>query len=144
MLKGKRLWWMGGLAAIVVALLVLVVPTGTVADEHYPKGNHYKCYQILDWGEWDPRTVELKDQFGSSVARVLEPRMLCNPVDKNGEGIVDKDNHLVCYEINDDPQGNTPRVKEVQINNQLQQGPLWVGSSNVLCVPSSKQYDPRG
>lgn len=88
--------------------------------------------------------MELKDQFGNSIAKVIEPRQLCNPVDKNGEGIPDKDNHLVCYEIQDDPQGNYERVKEVQIKNQFQEGPLWVGSSRMLCVPSDKSYDPRG
>ena len=44
----------------------------------------------------------------------------------------------------DDPTGPTERVKEVMIRNQFQEGPLWVGSANVLCVPSQKSYKPRG
>ena len=123
----------------------MALPTSSTAEGHEKtQDNHFKCYQVLDWGEWEPRRVELKDQFGASVARVIEPRLLCNPVDKNGEGIADKDNHMVCYEIQDDPQGPTERVKEVMVRNQFQEGPLWVGMSNLLCVPSDKKYEPRG
>ncbi|MDH3523405.1 MAG: hypothetical protein OES32_07435 [Acidobacteriota bacterium] len=144
MLRKKGLWWTVGVAAIVLALVTLAMPTGSAADKHEPMGNHYKCYQVLDWTEYEPRKVELTDQFGQSVARVLEPRSLCNPVDKNGEGIADKASHLVCYAIQDDPQGSTERVKEVEIANQFQQGPLWVGSADMLCLPSAKSYQPRG
>ena len=144
MLNDKRIWWAGGLVVALAALVVLSLPVGSEAEEHEaPRANHFKCYQILDWTEFEPRRVELKDQFGASVARVLEPRMLCNPVDKNGEGIPNPKYHLTCYEIQDDPQGDTPRVKEVMIRNQFQEGPLWVGSAPSICVPTQKSYDPR-
>lgn len=147
MLKDKRIWWAVGLGAALAAAIVLALPSGTVAESHGDmemKANHFKCYQVLDWGKWEPKAVTLKDQFGASEARVMVPYQLCNPVDKNGEGIPNPKYHLVCYQIHDDPQGNTPRVKEVTVWNQFQEGQLWVGSANQICVPSKKQYDPRG
>ena len=75
---------------------------------------------------------------------MIQPRLLCNPVDKNGEGIPYPKSHLVCYEIRDAPKGPTERVKEVAVQNQFQRGQLWVGSANLLCVPSQKRYEPRG
>ena len=150
MLRDKRVWWAGAVVVAMVVLIAVSSPAGSAAEGHEkgemkgPGGNHFKCYQVLDWGEWEPRKVELKDQFGASVARVIEPRLLCNPVDKNGEGIPAPENHLVCYTIQDDPQGPTERVKEVMVKNQFQKGPLWVGTGNLLCVPSLKKYEPRG
>ena len=142
MLTNKRIWFALGLAAAIV----LVLPAGAAAEEHEDmemKANHFKCYQVLDWTEWDPKGVELKDQFGASEAKVMVPYSLCNPVDKNGEGIPNTKYHLVCYQIHDDPQPGTPRVKEVMVRNQFQEGPLWVGSATTICLPSAKRYDPR-
>lgn len=147
MLRDKRVWWAGALVVALVVVIAVSSPASTAAEEHETemgKANHFKCYQVLDWTDFDRRKVELKDQFGSSVAGVMEPRLLCNPVDKNGEGIPNPESHLVCYEIRDDPQGPTERVKEVMVKNQFQKGPLWVGSASLLCVPSMKKYEPRG
>ena len=147
MLRSERTRWTGGLVVALAALVALSLPTAGAAKEHEqmePEDNHFKCYQILDWTEFEPRKVELKDQFGSSVAKVYEPYLLCNPVDKNGEGMPNPKYHLVCYKLQDDPQGPTERVKEVMVKNQFQEGPLWVGSSDILCLPSMKQYQPRG
>lgn len=142
----KRLWWAGASVVVLAALVALAIPLSSVAEQHEPpmaQANHFKCYQVLDWGDYQPRRAQLKDQFGQSVARVLEPFQLCNPVDKNGEGIPDKDYHLVCYRIQDDPTGPYQRVKEVQVKDQFYKGPLWVGMSDMVCVPAMKQYDPR-
>ena len=149
MLEDRRFWWAGGLVLALVAAIALSLPTGGAAESHEKpmmeaKANHFKCYPILDWTVWQPRRVELRDQFGTSVARVIEPKTLCNPVDKNGEGIPNPNFHLVCYAIQDDPQGNTPRIKEVVARNQLQEAQLWVGGSDMICLPSDKRYEPRG
>ena len=142
----KRNTWLGLLGALFVVALVVFFATGdsVALEKHYqeamPKADHYKCYQILDWTEWEPQHVTLSDQFGKSEAQVIRPYSLCNPVDKNGEGIVDKDDHLVCYQINDDPSGEFERVREVQVQNQFGQTQLWVGvPSRELCLPSQKR-----
>lgn len=145
MSKNERTQGAGSLLVALALLIAWALPTFSTAEENEtPANNHFKCYQILDWTEFTPKKAELKDQFGESIARILEPRLLCNPVDKNGEGIADREYHLVCYEMQDDPQGNVPRVKEVMIRNQFQEGPLWVGSSPMICVPSQKRYEPGG
>lgn len=126
-----------GVAALI---FVLMTPGAAQKEQMAPVANHYKCYPILDWTEWEPRGVKLQDQFGRSEAKVLRPYTLCNPVDKNGEGIADKDNHLVCYAIQDDPSGEFNRVKEVQVQNQFGETTLWLGlPGKELCVPSKKR-----
>ena len=142
MLMNKRIWCV----IVLAAAIVLALPTGAAAKEHEQmeaKANHFKCYDVLDWGDWRPTKAELKDQFGLSEAAVVKPQYLCNPVDKNGEGVPNPKYHLVCYTVHDDPQGDTPRVKEVTVKNQFYEGPLWVGMSEILCVPSMKSYTPR-
>ena len=146
----KRTTWTGLPATVAVAVLaVFFAAPGSVAqeapgsvarEEGMPKANHYKCYQILDWGQWDQQGVQLEDQFGKSKAAAIRPYMLCNPVDKNGEGIADKENHLVCYQIQDDPTGEFERVREVEVQNQFGRTTLWVGvPGETLCLPSKKQ-----
>jgi hypothetical protein len=43
--------------------------------------------------------VSLKDQFETSRFNVTKPLALCNPADKNGEGIADPVTHLRSYQI---------------------------------------------
>jgi nicotinate-nucleotide pyrophosphorylase len=63
--------------------------------------------------------VSLDDQFGLTDKDVTTPRFLCAPVDKNGEGVIDEETHLVCYEVTSSKSVNL----EVEVENlaQLQQ-----------------------
>ncbi|MFQ5527675.1 MAG: hypothetical protein ACE5GX_15615 [Thermoanaerobaculia bacterium] len=147
--RNKKLWWTGGLAVALLALAALALPTGSAAERHEQgqmmgENNHFKCYEALDWGNWRPSKAELKDQFGRSVAYVVRPKTLCNPVDKNGEGMPNPEYHLVCYEIKDDPLGEHERIKKVEVHDQFYEGPLYVGMANLLCVPAKKHYEGRG
>jgi hypothetical protein len=95
--------------------------------------DHFKCYSVTG-----PRVnvrASLTDQFESATALVKEPKLLCNPVDKNGEGIPNPSAHLVCYEIEE------PRFqpRDVSVNNQFGQAPLKVKAPELLCVPSTKK-----
>ena len=149
MVREKRAWCVAALVMALVALIAVSSPGDAAAESHEKpmmegKANHFKCYPILDWTEWEPRMAKLRDQFGISEARVIKPQFLCNPVDKNGEGVPAPKYHLVCYVIHDDPSGKTERVKEVTVKNQFQEGPLWVGMGDLLCVPSMKSYEPHG
>ena len=66
--------------------------------------------------------------------------MLCNPVDKNGEGISDATAHLVCYSIKDVAKPKQPKfvARSVQADNQFGSLQLKATKSSSLCVPSEK------
>ena len=103
-------------------------------------GEHYLCYRIDPHGPFEPVPVSLADQFANYEGAVIRPVQLCNPVDKNGEGIVDPDVHLVCYEVNADPLGRVPRSIDVVTSNQfVEQSMTAVIPPVVLCVPSKKE-----
>src|SRR6185503_14848721 len=73
----------------------LVTTTTTTSTTILP-ANHFKCYRIRT-DRFQQRNVTLVDQFVTSTATVLRPDRLCNPADKNGEGIDDPTAHLMCY-----------------------------------------------
>ncbi len=93
--------------------------------------DHFKCYEIeapsLD------QDVTLEDQFGAEDTKVRRLVSLCNPVDKNGEGINDPTAHLACYKI-DGELGK----QEVFVENQFGAQTVTLAKPETLCVPSSK------
>jgi hypothetical protein len=115
--------------------------------------NHYKCYKVRPAkGEpkFQERLVDLDDQFESKLTEVVKPRFLCNPVDKNGEGVPDPGNHLVCYRIDDAP--GEPRFVRVQADILDQFGEQDLNTlrgdcrkASFLCLPSAKrELSPSG
>ena len=125
------------LATIAIAL---IGTTGMTAPAQ-ASWEHFSCYKIDPHGKFKPRDVRLEDQFARYAAHVVRPVMLCNPVDKNGEGIRDKERHLVCYEIKADPAGKAPKAVDVVTENQFQeQGMTAVLPPDILCVPSKKRH----
>ena len=111
--------------------------------------DHFKCYEAAG----DPLyvIVDLVDQFGVNLdVLVGAPELFCNPVDKNGEGILDPEAHLTCYDIEDgdddndnDDDGDSDSGSDsdglnVQVNNQFGEQVLEVEDSELLCVPSEK------
>jgi hypothetical protein len=103
--------------------------------------DHFKCYKVKDLK--DPKfartTVALADQFVDQGAEVKKPFLLCNPVDKNGEGISNASDHLTCYKIKTPALDPRPTV---QVANQLGTLKLQAKKAFLLCVPSSKQLLP--
>lgn len=106
--------------------------------------NHFKCYKVNlsnVAGNEFPNYIQVTavDQFNQpKLYDVKEPKSLCTPVNKNGEGILTPENHLMCYKVA--PAQNEPsHIKElgIHINNQV--GPLQLNSEkdNKLCVPSN-------
>ncbi len=133
---------LGGILIIALAVdlnLGDAVASNEAAAQGLPSSNHYKCYQILDWGEgFEAKNVKLKDLFVTSDAGVVEPAELCIPVSKDGEPIPDKDAYQVCYRINDHPSGKYERIRELEVNNQFGSDRIWVGvPGRTLCLPSS-------
>lgn len=69
-----------------------------------PPLDHFLCYDaVLDKkSKFKQRNVTLDDQFEERTFLVKKPERLCNPVDKNDEGIADPDTHLVAYTLRPD------------------------------------------
>lgn len=76
----------------------LLVPANK-NDEGFPENlDHYKAYPVIS-GYGIGQNVNLVDQFLDEDELVLYPKWFCNPVDKNGEGIINDVDHLVFYEL---------------------------------------------
>jgi hypothetical protein len=116
-------------------------------------GDHFKCYRVRGKG-FATRTVTLADQFETRTETVLKPRLVCNPVDKNGGGIRNPDEHLTCYTLK---SGGTFAPVPVDIGDQFggTGGSSLRGECrkrSLLCVPSEKNpsspsgafLDPEG
>jgi hypothetical protein len=89
------------------------------------------------------RRAALSDQFESGLFDVTQPVTLCNPADKNAEGISDPDTHLRGYRIAPAP-GQTPHARRtgIRIENQFHpsRGELLVDTirPDRLLVPTAK------
>jgi hypothetical protein len=63
--------------------------------------DHYRCYRVIPERPQVGQVVTLADQFGFTNAFVGRLVQLCNPVNKNHEGIKEPRAHLACYLIKD-------------------------------------------
>ncbi|HKG25648.1 MAG TPA: hypothetical protein VKB09_08360, partial [Thermomicrobiales bacterium] len=106
------------------------------------KGDHYTCYTAKPAeGEVEVLPFELKDQFGATQVRIRDPRVVCTPTDKNGEGIADRELHYDCRQIVASSPDFQPR--KVTIENQLGTFTFAVEKPDVLCAPSCKSLEGR-
>jgi hypothetical protein len=103
--------------------------------------DHYKCYKVKDLKnpKFEKTTISLSDQFGivDGVYEAKKPYVFCNPVDKNGEGILNADDHLTCYKAKG-PKLNPAQRPKLQVVNQLGTLQLQAKKAFLLCVPSTK------
>jgi hypothetical protein len=100
-----------------------------------PGADHLQCYDI-DWSsKLDRRTVDLEDQFAvrENVRVKRKAEKYCTPVNKNGEGIINPDNHFTCYKV----KGFKPKRK-VTVENQFGEQTFKLKESELLCVPSTQ------
>lgn len=113
----------------------LCVPTEKLIAPGPINVDHYKCY--LASGAPVDAGVSLQDQFGSTSAIVLSPRLFCTPASKNGEPISDPVAHLTCYDTT--PPGLAPGP--IPILNQFTPvaDTLQLAEADMVCVPSTKQ-----
>jgi len=98
---------------------------------------HFQCYFVKQETPFEPvrsPNVVLDDQFGKTENRVIEPRLLCAPVNKDGEGLENKRDHLVFYELKE----RIPVNRLVEVENQFGKQRLRVLDSFLLGVPSLK------
>lgn len=131
------------------AAALLMVPSAKDLDDPVlpfedPNIDHLKCYRVRESrgsAGFEPREVFVTDQFEQPKwFQVLRPAKLCTPVDKNGEGILDAERHLLCYEVRP-AEGEPPhdRLRGIHVNNQF--GPLQLNTrrEKELCLPSLQE-----
>jgi hypothetical protein len=105
--------------------------------------DHFQCYKAKA-SKGAPKfvpvlNVEIEDQFGIMHVDVKKPTYLCNPVDKNGEGIHDSVTHLMCYQVKQvKTEPKFQKVLGVFVNNQFGPEQLDVKKPSELCVPALK------
>jgi len=119
-------------------------------EEIQEKLDHFKCYKLERRKGKNafpglPVTVELEDQFdvlaGTGPVRYIveKPFRFCNPVDKNGEDILDMEGHLTCYKIKKEEKERFQSIT-VESDNQFKDDQmLTLSQSNTLCIPSQKR-----
>lgn len=122
--------------------------TATGRIEEGPSGptiDHYKCYKVKDKeipAKFAPTTVTLSDDFQTSApTKVKEPYLVCNPVDKNGEGITSSADQLTCYTIRDK---SSPAFSPVIVDSADQLGALRLAAKRpyTVCLPSRTTVVP--
>jgi hypothetical protein len=101
--------------------------------------DHMKCYNTKN-PPFSRRTVSLEDQYVSTTATVVKPHRMCNPVDKNDEGIFDATGHLSCYRIR---EGRFTR-RTALVRNQFGDQNISVTRPDHLCLPAEKNGVPMG
>lgn len=152
---------------LMVALFLAMGTQQAQAGVSIPPNTHWKCYRVVGNPPSPTQSVQLEDQFDFTTETVRRPKLICNPVDKNGEYTAQTDVHLTCYETQT-PVKMNPAPTGVQVQNQfspetwqnlrvvdsvpagimgtlpLQElipftPPNPLGGTHLLCVPSSKR-----
>lgn len=102
--------------------------------------DHFKCYRTREIGfpRFESRSVTLTDAFTTETVVVRRPARLCNPADKNNEGINNPAVHLMCYDIEAGPFAR----RNVLVRNQFGDQTLAVVRPENLCVPAEKDGVP--
>ena len=112
---------------------------GDACDNPFQPFLCYKARRTKGSPKFVQQEVGLADQFEDKVFKVKKPKSLCNPADKNEEGIEDLDTHLVGYKIRR-VKGESKHVKRKNIRVVNQFGTIFVTTKKPdrLLVPSAK------
>ncbi len=126
----------------VVRPILLMVPSaksldGVPAPLVSPSIDHFQCYVVRN-ARTRAAKISVTDQFGTLTLDVKRPSRLCTAVDKRGEGLLNPDDNLMCYEVR--TSSRTRRFHgppgPVYIANQFGTDTLKVTRPTELCVPS--------
>jgi hypothetical protein len=139
----------GQLNLLVVRADLLCVPAEKDSVPSPLNIDHFECYKVRAIPRFDSRVVTLGDQFETKETVVIKPKLLCNPVDKNGEGILNPEGHLVCYTIKDADGQPKFSLVDLEMEDQFSDDTLVLfrgecRKSSVLCVPSTKRLASPG
>ena len=99
--------------------------------------DHFKCYRVVRL-KFRRTGLKVDDQFGTTTIDLKKPNHLCVPVDKNGEGILDPTQLLMCY-LPRITSGTSPAALPPTIFTENQFGPdeFSVYEPRDFCVPST-------
>ncbi len=119
----------------------LLVPSaksleGPPAPLDSPGIAHFACYHIKGkTASFRASGIDVTDQFGSYVVDVKRPDRYCVPTDKNHEGVVNRTDTLLCYQVRSDPR-RADLAGPVHIANQFGTDTIEPKKVKELCVPS--------
>lgn len=105
--------------------------------------DHYKCYKakLSSGSEKLPKGLQAQvvDQFQDRVYDVKKLAHLCLPVDKNGEGVVNDVDRLLCYKVKPakDQAKHVPIRATILTEDQFGLQALDTITEQELCVPAS-------
>jgi hypothetical protein len=139
-------WKIGNPRFLLLPAWKMFVNGETTGLDHPAGLDHYLCYEALSGPPVGLDGVTLTDQFHQEHVTVGDPMFLCNPVEKTvmpgGETfpIVDRENHLACYDITPHVQPAPPL--DVLANDQFGDSQFMVLENQYLCVPSAKKIKP--
>jgi hypothetical protein len=112
------------------------------ASAQIPAGNHYLCRKVKDEGipakHVKMSGITTVDQVGADTCETKKAFLLCNPVDKNGSGILNAALHYVCYKTK---CGQKPAVS-YSVTDQFNPLQLQTKKPFLLCNPASKAPAP--
>jgi hypothetical protein len=98
--------------------------------------DHFKCYKVAYLKLRRPG-VAIEDQFGAITLNLLKPTHLCLNADKNGEGIPDLTQNLMCYKVVVAP--GTPAAQlppTIYTHDQIGPDTYSVYGPREFCVPT--------
>lgn len=104
--------------------------------------DHFKCYSAAypkGVERFPGKELTLADQFGPRQMRLRHARMLCNPVDKNEEGILEPTAHLTCYKARENRKGERFQRVDAILDNQFGQQTVTLRRAIAHCVPTNKE-----
>ena len=119
----------------------LLVPTAksVVGPPAMPEAfgtDHFKCYKIA-YAKLRVFGVTIEDQFGGMTVDIRKPTHLCLHADKNGEGILDPIQNLMCYKVVVSSGTPPPQLPPVLYSiNQFGPDSFPAYGPRDLCVPS--------
>ena len=120
---------------------LLVPSTKLLGSEPAAPGNHFvdhfSCYSVKITKhnpKFEKRSVDVADQFGSDTYELEKPKWLCLPTNKNGEGIKNEENHLMCYKLKKEKF----KLSDIWVRNQFGTQQIRTDKVEELCVPALK------
>ena len=118
--------------AVVGVALAFAAPSHAALD-------HYKCYKIKKDVLVNQASGLTADQFGSETVSIKKAFLWCNPVSKDGSGILNANDHLLCYKVKGANLATPPHIAST---NQYGLQQLYAKKPFLLCVPGNKVIIP--